>query len=48
MILSNYRLPIANALLFLEIFSELLSIISVNGHGEIILCGYFNLNNNII
>ena len=44
LIISIYRPPNANAILFIDKFSELQSIISGNGYYEIILCGYFNLD----
>ena len=42
--ISIYRPPSANAILFKEKLSELLSTISGNGFDEIILCGNFNLD----
>ena len=42
--MSIYRPPSANAILFIDKLSELLSIISGNGYDEIILCGDFNLD----
>ena len=44
LIISIYRPPSANAILFIDIFSELLSIFSGNCYDEIILCGDFNLD----
>ena len=44
MIISIYRPLSANAILFVDKLSELLSIISGNGYDEIILCGDFNLD----
>ena len=44
LIISIYRPPNANAILFIDKLSELISIISGNGYAEIILCGYFNLD----
>ena len=41
LIISIYR-P-ANAILFIDKLSELMSIISGNGYDEIILCEYFEL-----
>ena len=43
LIISIYRPPSANAILFIDKLSELLSIISGNGYDEIILCVDFNL-----
>ena len=42
--ISIYWNPIANAILFIDKLSELLSIISGNSYDEIILCGDFNLD----
>ena len=42
--MSIYRPPSANAILFIDKLSELMSIISGNGYDEIILCGDFNLD----
>ena len=44
LIISIYRPPSANAILFIDKLSELMSIISGNGFDEIILCGDFNLD----
>ena len=44
LIISIYRPPNANAILFIDKFSELMSIISGNGYDEIILCGDLNLD----
>ena len=44
LVISIYRPPSANAILFINKLSELLSIISGNGCDEIILCGDFNLD----
>ena len=44
LIKSNYRPPSANAILFIDKLSELMSIISGNGYDEIILCGDLNLD----
>ena len=44
LIISIYRPPNANAILFIDKLSELMSIISGNGYDEIILCGDFNLD----
>ena len=44
LIISIYRPPNANAILFIDKLSELQSIISGNGYAEIILCGDFNLD----
>ena len=48
LIISIYRPPNANAILFIDKLSELLSIISGNGYDEIILCGDFNLFSTMI
>ena len=45
LIISIYRPPNANASLFIDKLSELMSIISGNGYDEIFLCGDFNLDN---
>ena len=44
LIISIYRPPSANAILFMNKLSELLSIFSGNGYDEIILWGDFNLD----
>ena len=44
LIISIYRPPNANAILFIDKLSEQMSIISGNGSDEIILCGDFNLD----
>ena len=44
LIISIYRPPSANAILFIDKLSELVSIISEDGYDEIILCGDFNLD----
>ena len=44
LIMSISRPPSANAILFIDKLSELLSIIFGNGYDEIILCGDFNLD----
>ena len=44
LIISIYRPPNANAILFVDKLSELMSIISGNGYDEIILGGDFNLD----
>ena len=44
LIISIYRPPNANAMLFIDKLSELMSIISGYGYDEIILCGDLNLD----
>ena len=44
LIISIYRPPSANSILFIDKLSELMSIISGNGYDEIILCEDFNLD----
>ena len=44
LITSIYRPPSVHVILFIDKFSELLSIISGNGYDEIIMCGDFNLD----
>ena len=43
-IISMYRPPSANSILFIDKLSQLLLMIPGNGHDEIILCGDFNLD----
>ena len=42
LIISIYRPPNANAILFIDKLYELMSLISRNGYDEVILCGDFN------
>ena len=44
LIISIYKPPSANAILFIDKLSELQSIFSGSGYDEIILCGDFNFD----